>query len=659
MKAPLLLGLLVTTVALTAFAASLALADQDGPERKELRGLREASGHPIRSIPLRHGFPDHPTGLSQRQTVANCANVDLTSTISGVVAVGIQDNGICTNADLDTIVRDGATHVFQAGGQDAAWTHTDVSDPSNPVLLAQFTWDTVASGDQVGQGTYTPDLKTFKQGANDYIVLGLERLQLPAFCGVIIVRVNDPANPVLESQFIGNDWCDTHNVFVEDDIATGDGRYIYATADATGDLRVLDISGEFDSDGIPSSVGNPVEIGRYTSPGGSFVHDITVINHTGAAGRRIYLAYWGDGLVILNAADVTPGTSPTPIVGPNQLDPTNFLTHHAFASQDGSRVFIQDEFLKSDGDEPVQMWDVSDPANPVYVDGLTLGFDVPANPAHNLEIRFDIAPSRLYVAMYKLGLQAWDFTSAGFDHGANPAPRTAVQYHQAQTEVTDGPYDGAWAVRLENITVDGVTNLYIFQSDRFYGLIADCVGCAPVVAITSPADGSVFNLGTEILFQASAIDSVDGDISASIIWTSDIQAGSRTGANLSTTALIDGVHIITASATGSAGIAGTDSITITVSNTPPTVAITSPGDGSTFVLGATITFTAMANDAEDGDISASIVWTSDLHPGASAKGASVSTNLLIKGVHTITATVTDVLGNTANESITVTVNPPP
>ena len=634
MKAPLLLGLLVTTVALAALAASLALADEDGTKRKELRGLREAPNHPVRSIPLRHGFPDHPTGLSGSQTTANCANVDLTSAISGVVAIGTQDNGICDNADLDTIVRNGATHVFQAGGGDAAWTHTDVSDPSNPVLLAQITLD---------GGNYTPDLKTFKQGPNDYIVLGMERFELPAVCGVIIVRVNDPANPVLESQFIGNDWCDTHNVFVEDNIPTGDGRYIYATADATDDLRVLDISGEFaGSDGISSSVGKPVEIGRYTSPtanGSNYVHDVTVINHTGPAGRRVYLAYWDTGLVILNAGDVTPGTSATPIVGPNQLDPANFLAHHAFASQDGTLVFIQDEFLSANGDQPVQMWDVSDPANPVHVDGLTLGSDVPANPAHNLEIRFDIAPNRLYVAMYKLGLQAWDFTTAGFDHGANPAPRTAVQYHQAQTEVTDGPYDGAWAVRLENITVDGVTNLYIFQSDRFFGLIADCVGCAPVVAITSPADGSVFNSGTEILFQASAIDSVDGDISASIIWTSDIQAGSGTGANLSTTALIDGVHIITASATGSAGIAGTDSITITVSNTPPMVSITSPDDGSTFVLGATINFTGMADDAEDGDISASIVWTSDLHPGASAKGASFSTNLLIEGVHTITATV--------------------
>lgn len=367
-------------------------------------------------------------------------------------------------------------------------------------------------------------------------------------------------------------------------------------------------------------------------------------------------------MVILDAAGVTPGVNPTPIVGPNQLDPPSFLTHHAFASQDGSRIFIQDEFLSANGDEPVQMWDVGNPANPVYVDGLVLGSDVPANPAHNLEIRFDIAPNRLYVAMYKMGLQAWDFTGGGFGHGANPAPRTAVQYHQAQTEASDSTYSGAWAVRLENITVDGVTNLYIFQSDRLFGLIADCVGCedvVPVVAITSPADESDFNSGSEIFFQAAASDSVDGDISASLVSTSGIQPGSRTGASLSTTALIDGVHVITASAANSEGTTGADSITITVSNTPPTVAIASPDDGSTSASGATVIFTGTANDAEDGDISAAIVWMSDLHPVVSVTGSSFSTDILTEGVHNITATVTDILGNTANDSITIAVDPPP
>ncbi|MCH7952060.1 carboxypeptidase regulatory-like domain-containing protein [Patescibacteria group bacterium] len=459
------LALLVTTNSATAQPSQQTI--------REISGLQTRPNLPVRSIILRHDFPDHPLGGPPGKERLpkpgkGCdKDVDLTGTIAGVVNIAAQDNTICTNADLDTYIRGSDTFVVQAGGDDAAWTHTDVTDPANPTIVGQFVWSGGA-----GKNTYTPDVKTFSQGDNDYIVMGLERRTLNAFCGVIIVNVNDPGNPVIESQFIGSGWCDTHNVFVEDD-ASGDGQYIYATADAPNDMRVLDISGI-----QGGSVGAPVEIGRYTSPTASnanYVHDVTVIDHGGATGRRAYLSYWDNGLVILEAADVTPGTSPTPVVAPNQLDPAGFLTHHAWANQTGDRVFIQDEFLNSFGDEPVQMWDVSNPASPTYVDGLALGTDVPVNPAHNLEIRFDIDPNRLYVGWYKLGLQAWDFTISGFDHSANPAPRTAVQYHQVQTETNDGDYSGAWGVRLENIG----TNLYIFQSDRNFGLIIDCVGCAP------------------------------------------------------------------------------------------------------------------------------------------------------------------------------------
>jgi hypothetical protein len=112
------------------------------------------------------------------------------------------------------------------------------------------------------------------------------------------------------------------------------------------------------------------------------------------------------------------------------------------------------------------MWRVD---SPTLVDSLVLGTDVPANPAHNLEIRFDLAPTRLYVGWYKLGLQAWDFGATGFSRTGGVAGRTAAQYHQVQTEASDDPYDGAWGIRMEDI---GGCRHY-FQSDRRYGLIID------------------------------------------------------------------------------------------------------------------------------------------------------------------------------------------
>jgi len=122
------------------------------------------------------------------------------------------------------------------------------------------------------------------------------------------------------------------------------------------------------------------------------------------------------------------------------------------------------------------MWDISDLENPFFVDGLELGVDLPENPAHNLEIRFDINPDRLYSGWYKLGLQAWDFSSSGFARYA-PEP-TSVIYHRVQTETDDYPYSGAWGVRLVPITPPGpdqLTGIYVFQSDRGYGLIIGCL----------------------------------------------------------------------------------------------------------------------------------------------------------------------------------------
>jgi hypothetical protein len=462
------------------FGPGNSLAENQMPTLVELDGLRERPDLPVRSIVLRRDFPDHPHGrppVRPEPGGGGCdKDIDLNSTLAGVVAVAAQDNGICTNADIDTYMNtiDGSTYVVQGGGEEAAFTVTHIDANGNPTPITQVTWRQ--------KNTYTPDAKAFVQGGRNYIALSLERLSVGnAACGVVFVDVTEsrignlpnPPLPTIVHQETGSDWCDVHNTFVEN--IGGEGRYVYLTADGPNDMRVLDIANIATVD--------PPEIGRYISPtadNNNYVHDITVLDHGGSAGRRAYLAYWDSGLVILDAADVTPGNNPTPIVGPNAIDPPGFLSHHAWASQDGTLVFNQDEFLNSNGDEPVQMWNVSNPSNPSYVDGLVLGTDVPINPAHNLEIRNDINPSRLYVAWYKLGLQAWDFTSAGFDHSANPSPRTAVQYHQVQTEAGDDVYSGAWGVRLADIG----SSRFILQSDRNFGLVVSREG-------TPPAPGNI------------------------------------------------------------------------------------------------------------------------------------------------------------------------
>jgi hypothetical protein len=87
----------------------------------------------------------------------------------------------------------------------------------------------------------------------------------------------------------------------------------------------------------------------------------------------------------------------------------------------------------------------------------------------------------------------------------------------------------------------------------------------------------------------------------------------------------------------------------------PVVTIDEPPDGSFFIAGEPITFEGTAIDAEDGDISANIVWNSSID-GDFGTGASVITAALSPDTHTITASVTDSDGLTGSDSITVTVS---
>ncbi|MEE8303050.1 MAG: S8 family serine peptidase [Candidatus Tectomicrobia bacterium] len=87
-------------------------------------------------------------------------------------------------------------------------------------------------------------------------------------------------------------------------------------------------------------------------------------------------------------------------------------------------------------------------------------------------------------------------------------------------------------------------------------------------------------------------------------------------------------------------------------NNSPEVTITLPANGSIFDEGDTITFTGTANDVEEGDLSASIDWSSDLD-GFIGTGAPTST--LSLGFHTITAEATDADDATGSDSIGITI----
>jgi hypothetical protein len=88
-------------------------------------------------------------------------------------------------------------------------------------------------------------------------------------------------------------------------------------------------------------------------------------------------------------------------------------------------------------------------------------------------------------------------------------------------------------------------------------------------------------------------------------------------------------------------------------NTAPTVTITSPASGATFVVGSTVSLAATATDAESGNLSSQVQWTDNGVPIGS--GSLLSTVLSLVGVHTFVARVTDSGGLQGSSQVAITI----
>ena len=93
-------------------------------------------------------------------------------------------------------------------------------------------------------------------------------------------------------------------------------------------------------------------------------------------------------------------------------------------------------------------------------------------------------------------------------------------------------------------------------------------------------------------------------------------------------------------------------------NTPPSVAISAPGDQDSVIENVSLRFTASANDAEDGLISNDLLWSSNLD-GPIGNGATFTTSTLSVGTHIITASVTDSDNVPATDALSIIILPDP
>ncbi|MDZ7801985.1 MAG: S8/S53 family peptidase [Trueperaceae bacterium] len=179
----------------------------------------------------------------------------------------------------------------------------------------------------------------------------------------------------------------------------------------------------------------------------------------------------------------------------------------------------------------------------------------------------------------------------------------------------------------------------------------------PKVVILQP--GPEVTYGFPATFEATAIDLEDGEDCCVVRWTSDVDGFLGTGSG-ALNALSAGVHQVTASATDSDGVTGTDTVTVTALNDPPLAEIVFPTEGETLASNKTWVFNAQASDVNQlGVPCEAFAWESDHPDDPDLEGCEPTVAFSTLGARTWTVTATDDQGATGTAEVTIDVTQGP
>ncbi|HTO90633.1 MAG TPA: choice-of-anchor B family protein [Candidatus Sulfotelmatobacter sp.] len=257
--------------------------------------------------------------------------------------------------------------------------------------------------------------------------------------GLQIVRMSDPEHPVLAATYTTN-FIRSHTVAIDTTRAI---LICNGTTNAQGQgtgMRVLSIAN-------PEA---PVELSWW--PGGTvpiaaadYVHDCVPV------GNLLYAASIYGGY-----ARVFDFSNPA---APAMLESWTYpgaFSHNIWPDRDGQTIYVTDEV----NGEPLKIFDVSDPAHPQLVNGITSN---PQAIVHNAHVLGD----ELYLANYTEGVRALDISD----------PRHPAEFASADSYFgPSGGFYGVWEACPYFpsgivIASDRETGLYIYRPDRDYGLI--------------------------------------------------------------------------------------------------------------------------------------------------------------------------------------------
>ncbi len=274
----------------------------------------------------------------------------------------------------------------------------NISDPKNPKLTDTIQLDARLLNDV----STTPDGKLMvvsREGASN------------RKNGIVFFDSSDPAHPKKISEYTETVTGGVHSAFVND-------HYVYLTDDATGSMRVIDFK----------DVQHPKEVARWQvdttiappvasetpfgiSLAGRYLHDVQVLD--GLA----YLAYWRDGLIILDVGSGIKGGSPENPkfvsqlrFNHNELYGDGWLAGAHAVYRYKNYVFVGDEVFDTNGNlfgkdrfiarGIVHIIDVADIMKPRKV----AEYAVPEGGSHNIWVKDDV----MYMGYYTGGARVVD-----------------------------------------------------------------------------------------------------------------------------------------------------------------------------------------------------------------------------------------------------------
>jgi choice-of-anchor B domain-containing protein len=236
----------------------------------------------------------------------------------------------------------------------------DISNPASPQLASHYL-----------PGQNFQDVK---------VANGIGYFASQGALGVHVVDLSDPTAPALLKHLTsadgGYDWI--HNVSVF-------GNYLYeATCCGSADIKVFDIS----TPSTPQFV-RDIRIGG--------LHDIT------ALGDRLYVSAWNSsdgGTHIFDVSEMSTTQEPT-LLGTIL---SGSSSHSNWVTDDGNVLVTARECGNNCG---VTLWDISDPSDAILLKRIRGNlFGAPGSVAHNPLISGDF----LYVSWYETGIQVFDIS---------------------------------------------------------------------------------------------------------------------------------------------------------------------------------------------------------------------------------------------------------